>query len=592
MEPGEQDHVERRLAAILAADVAGYSRLMGVDEEGTLTHLKAHRKALIDPKITEYRGRIVKTTGDGLLVEFASVVDALRCAVEVQRGMVERNAELPDEERIEFRVGINVGDVIIDGDDIYGDGVNVAARLEALADPNGICVSRVVRDQVRDKLDLAFEDMGEQQAKNIARPVRVFRIAAPVIGQPTATAMPALALPDKPSIAVLPFTNLSGDPEQDYFADGIVEDIITALSRIHWLFVIARNSSFTYKGKAIDVKQVARELGVRYVLAGSVRKAGNRVRITGQLIDAAHGVHIWADHFDGALDDIFDLQDRVTASVVGIIEPKLRHVEMERARRKPTDSLDAYDLYLRALAQYLVSYEGNLEALRLLHRAIEIDPHYAAPYGRAAYCYLVQKLWGWVSPSDPALAEGIRLAKLAASLGKDDPETLWMAGHTLAQLSGDLEGGIALIDRALTLNPNSANAWRSSGLVHAYLGDTDSAIAHLERSARLSPLDAVAYLSLSFASAHFMAGRYEEASVWGDKTLHDQPDHPGALRIKAATCGLLGRLDEGRVWVKRLLTVNPDTTVSSMRLFFGVYMKQPGCLEAFLDGLRKAGLPE
>jgi TolB-like protein/class 3 adenylate cyclase len=589
----EREQVNRRMAAILAADVAGYSRLMGADEEGTLARLKAHRRELVDPKIAEHHGRIVKTTGDGILVEFASVVDAVRCAVAVQGGMVKRNTNVPIDRRIQLRVGINLGDIIIDGDDIHGDGVNVAARLEGLAEPNGVCVSRVVRDQVRDKLDLALEDMGEQQVKNIARPVRVFRIVAPSIGQPTPSPKPALALPDKPSIAVLPFTNLSGDPEQDYFADGIVEDIISALSRVRWLFVIARNSSFTYKGKAVDVKQVGRELGVRYVLEGSVRKASNRVRIAGQLVDATTGAHVWADRFDGALDDIFDLQDRVTASVAGIIEPKLRHAEMERARRKPTGSLDAYDLYLRALAQFIASHDGNLEALRLLRRAVEIDPHYASPYGLAAYCYVVQRTRGWVSSSDPALTEGIRLAKRAASLGQNDPETLWMAGFTLAVLGGDLEGGIAFIDRALTLNPNSADAWRASGLTRAFLGDTELAIAHLERSARLSPLDAFAYLGLvGFAFAHFMAGGYEEASTWCDKTLHEHPEFPPALRMKAATCGLLGQLDEGRAWVERLLAGHPHTTVSSIRLHYGIFMKKPGCLEAILDGLRKAGLPE
>jgi adenylate cyclase len=581
------------MAAILAADVAGYSRLMGADEEGTHARLKAYRRELIDPKIAEHHGRIVKTTGDGMLVEFASVVDAMRCGVDVQRGLAQRNAGIPADRRIEFRIGINLGDVIIESDDIYGDGVNVAARLEGLCEPNGICVSRAVRDQVRDRLDLTFEDMGEQQVKNIARPVRVFRIAAPSIGQPTTSARPALALPDKPSIAVLPFTNLSGDPEQDYFADGIVEDIITALSRLKWLFVIARNSSFTYKGRAVDVKQVGRELGVRYVLEGSVRKARNRVRIAGQLIDAASGVHVWADHFDGAMDDIFDLQDRVTASVVGIIEPKLRRVEMERARRKLTGSLDAYDLYLRALAQYRSSHERNREALELLRRAIAIDPDYAAPYGLAALCYQYQRARSWVSPADPALAEGIRMARRAASLGKDDPEALRMAGLALALLGGELQGGIALIDRALTLNPNSANAWSASGWVRAYLGDSETAIAHFERSARLSPLDASAFIwSLGFVFAHFMAGRYEEASSWCDKTLREAPDHPPALRMKAATCGLLGRLDEGRVCVERLLAANPGTTVSSMRLYYGVAMKRPESIEAFLDGLRKAGLPE
>src|SRR6202521_2781761 len=376
----------RRLAAILAADVAGYSRLMGADEEGTHERLKAHRRALVDPKITEHRGRIVKTTGDGMLVEFASVVDAVRCAVEVQRGMAERNAEVPQEQRIEFRIGINVGDIILDGGDIFGDGVNVAARLEGLAEPGGICLSGDAQRQVRGKLDVVFEDAGEQRLKNIAWPVRVFRVRP---AGAAANARPALALPDKPSIAVLPFQNLSGDPEQEYFADGMVEDIITALSRFRNLFVISRNSSFTYKGHAVDVKQVGRELGVRYVLEGSVRKAANRVRITAQLIDAATGAHLWADRFDGGLEDIFSLQDQVTASVVGAIAPKLEQAEIERAKRKPTESLDAYDYYLRGIASVnLGTRDANAEALRLFYRASELDPDFATAYGMAAWCYV------------------------------------------------------------------------------------------------------------------------------------------------------------------------------------------------------------
>jgi TolB-like protein len=360
--------VERRLAAILAADVAGYSRLMGMDEEGTLAQLKAHRRALIDPKITEHRGRIVKTTGDGMLVEFASVVDALHCAVEVQRGMAERNTEVPHDKRIELRVGIHQGDVIIEGDDIFGDGVNVAARLESIAEPGGICVSSRVQEDAEGKLKIAFANAGEQQLKNIARPVRVYRVR---LGGATEGQRPALPLPAKPSIAVLPFQNMSGDPEQDYFADGIVEDIITALSHFRQLFVIARNSTFTYKGRAVHVKQVSHELGVRYVLEGSVRKAANRVRITGQLIDATTGVHLWADRFDGALENVFDLQDQMTASIVGAIAPKLEQVEIERARRKPTESLDAYDYYLRGTATLEqansnADKELSNQALRLL----------------------------------------------------------------------------------------------------------------------------------------------------------------------------------------------------------------------------------
>src|ERR1700737_4092448 len=357
-EPGEiramvEARVQRRLAAILAADVAGYSRLMGVDEEGTLAALKELRRELADPKIKEHRGRIVKTTGDGLLVEFASVVDAMRCAVEVQHEMAERNAGVPEERRIQFRIGINLGDIIKDGRDIYGDGVNVAARLEALAEPGGICVNRVVRDQVRDKLDFAFEDAGEQRVKNIARPLRVYHVRpGQIADEEMSAAQSPLALPDKPSLAVLPFTNMSGDPEQEFVSDGIAEDVITALSRHPSLFVIARNSSFTYKGRAVDVKQVGRELGARYVLEGSVRKAATRVRITGQLVDTPTGAHLWAVRFDGGLGDIFDLQDQVTESVVGAIAPVVEKAEIERDKRKPTESLAAYALNLRGLRKF------------------------------------------------------------------------------------------------------------------------------------------------------------------------------------------------------------------------------------------------
>jgi TolB-like protein/class 3 adenylate cyclase len=345
-----EDRVDRRLAAIFAGDIAGYSRLMGVDEEGTLRQLKAHRKELVDPKITEHRGRIVKTTGDGILVEFVSVVDAVRCAVDIQRGMVERNTGVPTDKQIEFRIGINVGDIIIDGDDIFGDGVNVAARLEALADPGGIMVSSVVHDQVRDKLSFGFEDMGEQTVKNIARPIGVHRVSlaesAPPATFKSIAAEPSIA--NRPSIAVLPFANMSGDPEQEYFADGISEDIITGLSKLRWFFVIARNSSFIYKGKALDVKRAAGELGVRYVLEGSVRKGGNRVRITAQLIDAATNNHIWADRYDGDLTDVFALQDEITKKVVAAIEPKLLEAEGIRSQSRATEDLGAWDVVMQA----------------------------------------------------------------------------------------------------------------------------------------------------------------------------------------------------------------------------------------------------
>jgi adenylate cyclase len=413
-----EQRVERKLSAILAVDVAGYSRLVGADEEGTLARLKALRRVLVDPKIDEHRGRIVKTTGDGILAQFASVVDALRCAVEIQRGMTKQNAEMPEDRRIEVRMGINVGDIIIDGDDIYGDGVNIAARLEGLSEPGGICVSLSVRDQVRDKLDLVFDDAGEHQLKNIAWPIRVYRVR---LRGGAAALRPALVLPDRPSIAVLPFENMSGDAEQDYFADGMVEEIITALSRMRWLFVIARNSSFTYKGRAVDVKQVGRELGVRYVLEGSVRKAGSRVRITGQLIDTSTGAHLWAERFDGGMEDIFVLQDQVTASVVGAIGPKLEQAEIERAKRKPTASLDAYDYYLRGMACFHQwTREANSEALSHFHQAIELDPNFASAYGLAARCYATRKAGGWVTDRARDIAEAERLARRAVELGKDD----------------------------------------------------------------------------------------------------------------------------------------------------------------------------
>ena len=413
-------HVERRLAAVLAADVAGYSRLMGIDEEGTLAALKAHRRELIDPKIAEHRGRIVKTTGDGALVEFASAVDATRCAVEIQSTMAERNSSIPEGRRVEFRIGINVGDVIIDEGDIYGDGVNIAARLESIAQPGGICLSDDAYRQVRDKLDLNFQDFGEQELKNIARPVRVYRLHPPTT-PPGGQTRPikVLALPDKPSIAVLPFQNMSGDPEQEYFTDGMVEDIITGLSRIKWLFVIARNSTFTYKGRAIDVKQIGRELGVRYVLEGSVRRVTDRIRITGQLIDAVSGAHAWAERYDRKSDDLFALQDEITLSVVGAIEPSLRLAEIERVKRKRPDSLDAYDLVLQAQPDvYSGMPDRATKALPLLERALALNSDYALAHAFAAMCYHNRFLRAGLHEQDRTAS--VQHAQAALASGQDD----------------------------------------------------------------------------------------------------------------------------------------------------------------------------
>jgi len=586
--------MDRRLAAILAADVVGYSRLMGEDEAGTLQALKAIRNEAIDPKIAEHGGRVFKATGDGVLADFPSVVNAVACAVEIQRDMANRNTGLPQDRAIYLRIGVNVGDVIVEGEDLFGDGVNLAARLESIAPPGGIAVSAVVRDQIGSRLDLQFEDMGEQALKNIGRAVRVFSLRLDGSSEPSLTAHPIPTISDKPSIAVLPFTNMSGDPDQEYFSDGMTEDIISGLARIHWLFVIARNSTFTFKGRAVDVKQVGRQLGVRYVLEGSVRKAGERVRITSQLIDVATGAHIWTDRFEGTLSDIFDLQDRVTASVVGAIGSKLRKVEIERARAKPTENIGAYDLFLRALALHnLLTAEGNEEALRLLNRAIAIDPDYASAHGLAAYCHLRQLQRGWGTSSKPDIDRGVRSARLAAEMGQDDPEALWMAGLVLQMLAGESEGGLALIERSTTLNPNSAGAWMAKGMARAYRGDSTVAIEHLEHAARLSPLDPLAYLFWYGASfAHFADARYTEAASWIDRALLAAPNYMPGMRLKAALCGLLGQAEEGRKWVSRIVEVNPDTSLDTLQAHLTRSIHKTECLNTLIEGLRKAGLPE
>jgi len=586
--PG-QDPIERRLAAILAADVAGYSRLTGLDEEGTHARLQDHLRSLVDPKIAEHRGRVVKNTGDGLLAEFGSVVDAVRCALDVQRGMAQRNKDVPQERRIEFRIGINVGDVMIDRGDVFGDSVNVAARLEGLAEPGGICVSRRVLEDVQRKLEIAFEDAGEQQLKNIEGSVRVYRLR---LGGAAATRRPALPLPDKPSIAVLPFQNMSGDPEQEYFADGIVEDLIMALSRFRWLFVIARNSSFTYKGRAVDVKRVGRELGVRYVLEGSVRKAGNLIRIAGQLIDASTGAHLWADRFDGELKDIFHLQDQVTARVVTVIAPKLVGAEIERAQRKPTDRLDAYDYYLRGEASSRPwTREANSEALRLYCKAIELDPDFASAYGRAAFCYVQRKARGWMINRDQEIAEGARLAKLAVRLARDDAVALCWGGYALAYLVHDLESGATFLNRALTLNPNDDAAWALSGWVKAWLGEPEAAIQQLAHAMRLSPLDPLTFvMQAAIGFAHFLAGRYDEGSSWAERALRERPDFLLALVPAAVNNALAGYLSAAQRATTALRRLNPSLRISNIGDL--IPLRRPEDLARLAEGLRKAGLPE
>jgi adenylate cyclase len=508
-------------------------------------------------------------------------VDAVRCATEIQRGMADREPKVPEGRRIRFRIGINLGDVIAEEQDIFGDGVNVAARLEALAEPGGICVSRVVRDQVRDRLDYSFEDLGEQTVKNIARPVRVYRVRDLGVVSKSPPA-PALALPDKPSIAVLPFANMSGDPEQEYFADGMVEEIITALSRIRWLFVIARNSSFTYKGQAIDVKQVGRELGVRYVLEGSVRKAGGRVRITAQLIDAGDGTHLWADRFDGSLENVFDLQDRVASSVAGIIEPALQTAETTRSASRPTTDLTAYDLYLRAYAIARSSSRRVPEALRLLEQAIARDPRYGPALADAAGCCVRLVMDGWSQDHAADTRKGADFARRALEMAGDDAGILANAAYALAYFGEDIGAMMTLVDRALSLNPSYARGWLLSGVIRNWAGQPDIAIEHAKRSLRLSPRARVGPSLFVMGYAHFLCRRFDRGVPKLLLAIQEDPSYPGPYRVLAACYAHMGRLDEAREIVERLRTITLAVMPGARQL------RNAEHRELFLSGLRLA----
>jgi adenylate cyclase len=586
-----EDRVNRRLAAILCADVAGYSRLMGENEEGTLAALKAHRRELIDPLLTQHHGRVVKTTGDGILIEFASVIDAVRCAVVIQQGMEDRNAGISQSQRVLFRVGINLGDVIVEDGDIFGDGVNVAARLEALAQPGEIYVSASVREQLGEKLPLSFTDMGEQSVKNIARRIHVFRIekrgeVGVTVGA-TVEKRP-LALPERPSIAVLPFQNMSGDADQEYFCDGMVEDIITGLARIKWLFVIARNSSFTYKGRAVDVRQVGRELGVRYVLEGSVRKAGARLRITGQLVEAETGVHLWADRFDGALQDVFDLQDRITESVVGVVEPSLRQSEIERSRRKRPESLDAYDLYLQALPHMTsVMPEDARIAMNLLRDALHIDPNYGAANAFMAWCYEQCFMRGGHEEADKVA--GLRHARLAIESGTDDATALAIAALVTGHLGHDYAAALRTIARALSLNNSSATALYFGAHLHAFSGDADTAAAYANRALRLSPFDPWTYEAyVALGTSDIQEGRYAEAASHFAKGLQSNPRFSTLWFFQAVALVLAGRRDDARPIAQRLLELEPNFRARVAREFGMV----PAVAEKFVDAARELGLSE
>jgi TolB-like protein/class 3 adenylate cyclase/tetratricopeptide (TPR) repeat protein len=589
MNTAGQDRVERRLAAILAADVAGYSRLIGVDEEGTLQRLKAIRAKAIDPAITAHRGRLVKTTGDGLLVEFASVVDALRCAVEVQQEIAGRGADTPADRRIELRIGIHQGDIVVEDGDIFGDGVNVAARLEALAEPGGICVSARVQEDAAGRLDLSFDDLGEQNLKNIARPIRVFRV-----GPHKASTLPvpgALPLPDKPSIAVLPFQNISGDPEQEVFADGMVEDITTALSKLRWFFVIARNSSFAYKDRAVDIKQVGRELGVRYVLEGSVRKAGNRLRITAQLVEAETGNHVWAERYDRDIGDIFAVQDEITERVVAAIEPELYAAEQVRSQSKPPESLDAWECVIRALSCIgQGTRDENTEAEALCRRAISIAPGYGKAHSLLAWALLRRSLWS--GDFQTVVPEVGAETQTALALDDRDPWAYFAAGMLQARLRRRDEAARSL-RRALELNPNFA-------LAHAFLATTASnqgahqeAIDSAEHALRLSPHDRPVgvYASMAMANVHFAAGRYSECVTWARNLIGKSPGYLAGHIFLTAALALEGDLTAAAEARDTLVRVRPEFSLAWMTENLPVPITGE-MAERQREGLRRAGVPE
>jgi adenylate cyclase len=586
------DRVTRRLAAILAIDMVGYSRHMEADETGTISRQRTHRQELIDPILHEHHGRIVKTTGDGLLVEFVSVIDALESAVRIQRAIAKAEASLPKERRMQYRAGINLGDIVIDGDDIFGDGVNLAARLEGLADPGGISITASVFEQVVGKLDLAFDDMGEREVKNIRKPVRVYRVRLEIMPE-NRSASPR-GVPEasgKPSIAVLPFQDMSPEMDHEYFADGIAEDIITELSRNHAFFVTARNSSFTYKGKAVDVKKTAGELGVRYLLEGSVRKGGKRIRITAQLIDAATGNHVWAERYDRELDDIFAVQDEITASIVGVVAPELIGAEMQRARRKDPSSLDAWDSVMRAnWHAWRLTEEHCVQARKFADQALELDPRMARAMVVHATCDIWDVLYARGGHTGQLLARAQEMATRAVELDGRDAEAHTILGG-VALFMRHYDESFRRLDTALTINPNLAFAHMWGGGGYALSGNSENARESLKEALRLSPRDPANYWTYAFLGlAEFADENYDEAIEWGLKAIHLYQSFPTAHRLLAASYGTLGQADAAGAAVAELLRIAPGTNIASTRA--GVPWKDGKVMERYLDALRQAGLPE
>ncbi|MGA2056178.1 MAG: adenylate/guanylate cyclase domain-containing protein [Bradyrhizobium sp.] len=590
------ERVERRLAAVLAVDVAGYSRLMGRDEEGTLANLKSFRKTLVDPAIAAHRGRIVKTTGDGMLVEFASAVDAARCAVEIQCSVARQNVDVPQEIRIEFRIGIHVGDIIIDDNDIFGDGVNIAARLEGIAEPGGICISDDAHRQIRGKMDIAFDDIGEQTLKNIAEPMRAWRMQ--LAGDGASEIRPGsapirvqdLALPDKPSIVVLPFDNMSAEPGQDYLADGIVEAITAALSCIRSFFVIARSSAFTYKGRATNARDIGKELGVAYLLEGSVQKAGNRLRIIVQLIETEGGAHVWSSRFDGAIDDFFDLEDRITEQVAGALQPSIRIAEIERSRRKRPQDLSSYDFTMRALPHvWALEKEESVKALELLEKALTIDPEYPLALSLAGWCHAQRSVYNWAEDIAVSHAMARSLAERAAEMSGDDPIILTVLGavHTFVRNYGTAR---VLLERAVTLDPNAAWAWSRLGWLENYADQPQKAIANFERALRLSPIDPMNFNNyVGLGSAHEVAQEYDKAAAFYQRALEERPNAGWIYRNLASSLSGAGRIEEAERAFAEMMRNYPDLTVSKFKQ--AMVFSAPA-LDRMAENLRKLGLPE
>jgi TolB-like protein/class 3 adenylate cyclase/Flp pilus assembly protein TadD len=581
------ERVVRRLAAILSLDMVGFSRHMEADEARTLARQRFHRQECIDPILNERAGRIVKTTGDGLLVEFASVVDALESAVRIQRAVAEAEANIPRAHCVQYRAGINLGDIVVEDGDIFGDGVNIAARLEALAEPGGVFISASVFEQVVGKLEIVFDDLGELRLKNIQRPVRVYRVRLEIASERGEKSPRGLALAARPAIAVLPFQDMSAGKDQEYFADGIAEDIITGLSRSHAFFVIARNSSFTYKGGPVDVKQ----LGVRYVLEGSVRKGGDRMRITAQLIDATTGNHVWAERYDRQLDDIFAVQDEITANIVGVVAPEVIGAEMRRARRKDPASMNAWDCVMRANWHvWRLTAEDGAEAKKFAAQAIELDPGMARPRVVYAMCDVWDVLFARAQSPAQTLAEADEMARRAVELDHRDAEAHTILG-VVALFMGRFDDSLRRLQTALEINPNLALAYMWGGGYYALSCQGDEARAHLKEALRLSPRDPVNYWTFAFQGlADFADARYEDAAEWARKAIHLYNRFPTAHRLLAASCSLLGQTENAQSALAALLSTAPGSTIARTRA--AVPWKDPAVMERYLDALRKAGLPE